>query len=493
MTIKLLLVLVLSGVLVASSQAAAGDSPPTPTPTCPSYNPPDELTLVAGTPQSAKLGTPFDTNLEVAVASSSGCPITTPLAGGAVTFTAPAGGPSGTFAASGSNAVLVGTDASGHARAPMLTANDLPGGYLVTASSSVGSVTFSLVNTASGVAATIVPVSPRSESVAVSKRYSEPLSVRVLDAAGSPVAGASVTFSLGAGAGGGADSGGAAGAAFESGGDQAVVQTDGDGTATSPRVVANGVAGAFTATASVAAVPDPVRFSLHNLAAGALRLRSVGSPSQTATVKTRFPRPLAVKVVDSTGRPLQGLTVTFSLGAAGAGGASTGAGATFAGGATQATATTNATGVARSPRFDAEATAGSFSATASVTGSAHVFAFSLRSRAGAPFTVAAGAAGTQSTLVGTPFAVPLAVTVEDKDANPVAGVPVRFSAPSSGPTGSFVTRHHHVRTVVVRTNAAGVAVAPALVAGRAPGGYAVRASVPGAGAAAFALVNEPRA
>jgi len=491
MTIKLLLVLVLSGVLAASSQAAATDTPPTPS--CPSYNPPNELTLVAGTPQSAKLGTPFDTNLEVALATSSGCPITTPLAGGAVTFTAPAGGPSGTFAASGSNAVLVGTDASGHARAPMLTANNLPGGYLVTASSSFGSVTFSLVNTASGVAATIEPVSQRSESAAVSKRYHDPLSVRVLDAGGGPVAGASVTFSLGGGAGGGSDSGAAAGGSFESGGAQAVVQTDGTGTATSPRVVANGVAGTFTATASVAGVLDPARFSLDNLAAGALRLRSVGSSAQSATVKARFPRPLAVKVVDSAGRPLAGLTVTFSLGATGAaGGASTGAGATFAGGATQATATTNAAGVARSPRFDAEATAGSFSATASVTGSAHVLAFSLRARAGAPSSVVAGAAGTQTTLVGTRFAVPLAVTVEDKDANPVANVPVRFSAPSAGPTGSFVSGHHHVRTVTVRTNAAGVAVAPALVAGRIPGGYAVRASVAHAGAAAFALVNQPR-
>jgi hypothetical protein len=185
--------------------------------------------------------------------------------------------------------------------------------------------------------------------------------------------------------------------------------------------------------------------------------------------------------------------VTFSLGATGAaGGASTGAGATFAGGATQATAATNAAGVARSPRFDAEATAGSFSATASVTGSAHVLAFSLRARAGAPSSVVAGAAGTQTTLVGTRFAVPLAVTVEDKDANPVANVPVRFSAPFAGPTGSFVSRRHHVRTVTVRTNAAGVAVAPALVAGSVAGGYAVRASVTHAGAAAFALVNQPR-
>jgi len=71
-------------------------------------------------------------------------------------------------------------------------------------------------------------------------------------------------------------------------------------------------------------------------------------------------------------------------------------------------------------------------------------------------------------------------------------VPVRFSAPSAGPTGSFVFRLHRVRTVTVRTNAAGVAVAPPLVAGRVAGGYAVRASVPHAGAAAFALVNQPR-
>ena len=64
---------------------------------CPTYNPPNALGLVGGTPQSAKLLTPFANPLEVAVINTNGCPITTPTAGIAVLFAAPGNGPSGTF------------------------------------------------------------------------------------------------------------------------------------------------------------------------------------------------------------------------------------------------------------------------------------------------------------------------------------------------------------------------------------------------------------
>lgn len=488
MTTRLLLVLVLTGVVATTANAAS------PSPSCPSYNPPDELTLSAGTPQSARLGTPFDTNLQVAVAATNGCPLTTPLAGIAVTFAAPSTGPSGTFGASGSNAVLVGTDASGTARASSFTANDLPGGYLVTASSSVGSVTFSLVNTAAGVSASIVPVSPRSQSALVSTRYHDPLRVRVLDADGNPVQGANVTFDLGgAGAGGGNGDVATAGGSFDGGGAQATAQTDGTGTATSPRIVAGAVAGTFTATAAVTGVPDATRFTLHNVAAGAVRIRSVGAAARTAVVNTGYRSALAVQVRDGAGRPLAGVTVTFALAAAGGGaGAAAGAGATFAGGAVQATATTNEHGVARAPRLTANATAGSFTATASVPGAAHALVFPLRNRAGVPSSITAGAGATQSALVDGRFAVPFAVTVDDANGNPVAGVPVRFSAPARGATGAFVAGRRRRRTVTVRTNAAGVAVAPRFVAGPVAGGYAVTASVRGGGATGFALVNQPR-
>jgi hypothetical protein len=113
---------------------------------CPMHNPPTELTLAAGTPQTATLGTPFATNPQVAFTNSNGCPVTTAVAGIPVTFSAPSMGASGLFSASGSNAVTVGSDASGMASAPTFTANYLEGNYTLTASSTYGSVWFSLTN-----------------------------------------------------------------------------------------------------------------------------------------------------------------------------------------------------------------------------------------------------------------------------------------------------------------------------------------------------------
>jgi hypothetical protein len=113
---------------------------------CPASNPPNTLTLVGGTPQSTALGSVFATNLQVAFTNSDGCPVTTALAGLPVTFSAPSVGASGLFAASESSTVTVGSDAAGMVSAPALTAEDIPGSYMVTASSPYGAVSFSLTN-----------------------------------------------------------------------------------------------------------------------------------------------------------------------------------------------------------------------------------------------------------------------------------------------------------------------------------------------------------
>jgi hypothetical protein len=113
---------------------------------CPSPNPPNELTLATGTPQTSTLGSAFATNLQVAFTNSNGCPVTTAIAGIPVTFSAPSAGASGSFSASGSNAVTVGSDAAGMAGAPMFTANYAAGSYTVTASSAYGAVSFALSN-----------------------------------------------------------------------------------------------------------------------------------------------------------------------------------------------------------------------------------------------------------------------------------------------------------------------------------------------------------
>src|SRR5262249_28820886 len=74
------------GPVVAGASAAA--PAPQDTSLCPPYNPPNGLALGGGTPQSAKLGAPFESNLQVALVNTNGCPITTQIAGIAVTFAA---------------------------------------------------------------------------------------------------------------------------------------------------------------------------------------------------------------------------------------------------------------------------------------------------------------------------------------------------------------------------------------------------------------------
>jgi protocatechuate 3,4-dioxygenase beta subunit len=582
---------------------------------CPTSNPPDTLVLAGGTPQTAKLHQAFAEMLQLMLVNSNACPVTTNEAGVSVTFTAPTSGATGTFAASGSNTIKVGTNASGQASAAGFTANGTAGSYTVTASSDYGSVSFSLTNSASGIAAMITGT-PTNESATTGTRYAQPLQATVLDANGSPVENAAVTFTLGSVSGGGGASGGstaAAGASFDGGSAQATETTNAAGVATSPLFTANSTAGAFTATAATAGIIEPVSFALDNLAGKPPTIIALAPAKQSATVGARYRKPLEVKLLDRTGKPLQGLTVAFSLGTnsgAGAGangsggggaagasfaggssqatavtdadgiatsprfsanvsagrytatatttgtseaatfsldnlagkaptitassdmkhsatvgsryakplevrvrdgsgtplqgatvtftlgasggggsGSASASGATFVGGSAQATETTNAAGIATSPHLEANTTAGSFTATATTAGTSNGASFLLHNLPGEPATITAGVAATESTGVGTRFPVRLAVTVSDKDSNPVAGMSVKFTAPARGAGGHFAGKK---RTVTVKTDAKGVAIAPPFVANRTPGGYVVQAST-ARHSAAFALVNQPAA
>jgi adhesin/invasin len=449
-----------AAVLPLSSQANAAG--------CPTSNAPNELVLLGGSPQTAQLGRQFQSNLQVALANTNGCPLTGSLGGTPITFAAPSSGASGTFESSGSNSVTVGADGNGTAVAPAFRANGTAGSYQVTAVSEYGSVRLSLTNTASGVVASLAAAGSTGQVAFVNTPYVEPLQVRVLDANGAPVPGINVTFSLGTGASG-------AGASFAGGGPQATVPTDASGLAASPVFVANGSAGRFTAAASVGELTAVVTFELDNRAA-APRIAADGA-DRTARAHGRY-APLRVQVRDGQGRPFEGATVTFTLPQA-----ATGAGATFAGGAVQATATTDALGRAASPALVANGTAGRFTATASVPGASTQFA--LRNLAGKPVAVAAGSASGQSAHVGARFPIRPAVKVTDADGNPVPNATVTFAAPAHGPGARF-GKHRVVR---VTTGRNGVAVAPPLTANRMPGGYVVTASVRSAHPAAFALVN----
>ena len=91
-----------------------------------------------------------------------------------------------------------------------------------------------------------------------------------------------------------------------------------------------------------------------------------------------------------------------------------------------------------------------------------------------PTGIVATAGTSQSTTVNTAFTTALQVTVSS-GGNPVNGATVTFTAPGSGASGSFSTG----TTATAKTNASGVATAPALTANTQSGAYSVTASVAG--------------
>jgi hypothetical protein len=353
------------GALVAGPgpRADAQSSPSTTTSgaLCPTNNPPNELVLVGGTPQTVKLNTAFASALRVELANTNGCQITSAVTGTAVTFTAPAAGASATFAASGSGTLTVGTDATGSALVQPLTANDTAGSYAVTASCAYGSVSFALTNTAAGMPFKIKPLGPTGATATVAKRYARRLRVKVGTAADRPVAGVTVTFTLGSASGTSASTGnGGAGAVFTGGSARATVVTGPHGIATSPRITANEQVGRLTATATSSATNREGVFHLRNRAGRPATLAAGVGASQSTAARTRFAIALAVTVSDSYGNKVAGARVTFTSPSSGPGGS-------FHGRETTLTIKTNTSGIAVAPPFTANGRAGGYIVTATVS------------------------------------------------------------------------------------------------------------------------------
>jgi hypothetical protein len=397
--------------LAGVSSAAGGESGNDTGANCPTANAPDTMTLVAGTPQTATLGSAYTTGLQVALTNGDGCAVTSGAAGVPVTFTAPSSGASGVFSASGTYTATVGADSSGMVQAPPFTANAIAGGYTVTASSQYGTVTFALTNTAAGTPARLVAISPPRQTATVAHAYRQALAVQVLDGDGYPVAGASVTFTLaastatspcGSGAASG-DGGASADASFAGGTSEASATSNADGVATSPALAADDEAGTFTASAALGSsgggeeahdagsstsVPS-VLFTLVNGAGEPDKLTPGVGETQSTRVGARFPVSLAVTVTDAQGNRVPGALVSFAAPFAGRAEAS----ATFAtraasrsrrsrhgqaarAGTRVARVRTNACGVALAPELTANSQPGGYVVEASA-GHARPAAFAL--------------------------------------------------------------------------------------------------------------------
>ena len=192
----------------------------------------------------------------MALANTNGCPLTTAVAGVPVTFSAPASGASGTFSASGSNSVTVGTTRPAWRRRRCSRQRHRRAATRSPRARHYGTVSFALTNTRSGIAGDDQRGRPARQSAtrrdALTRSRSQ---VRVLDAGRQPVQGASVTFALGAGRrlGRGRRKRRGAGATFADGTTQATETTDANGVATLAALQRERDAGRFTATASTGA------------------------------------------------------------------------------------------------------------------------------------------------------------------------------------------------------------------------------------------------
>jgi len=197
---------------------------------------------------------------------------------------------------------------------------------------------------------------------------------------------------------------------------------------------------------------------------------------QTTTVATTFGTALEAQTIDASGNFATGQPVTFTETDG-----PTGTGASFPNG-NSVTVGSNLDGLAIAPPLTANTVAGTYTVTASWNGNS--VSFVLTNTSDVPASVTAIGGTPQTAVAGSAFGVLLQVLVTDGDGNPVANVPVTFSAPASGPTGTFDAY------TTVPTNGLGIATAPSLTANSSAGNYAVTASVSGGAASTeFDLTN----
>ncbi|MGB9235826.1 MAG: hypothetical protein WCC04_15560 [Terriglobales bacterium] len=321
-------------------------------------------------------------------------------------------------------------------------------------------------------AETIAATSGTPQSAAVGVAFTAPL-VATVTQGGSPVSGATVTFT--------APSSGASGIFTTSGTNTETDTTNSSGVATSSVFTAGTEAGAYMVTAAVAGVSTAANFNLTNLAGAPASVTATSGSGQSAAAGAAFTSPLVATVLDADSNPVSGVTVTFTAPSSGASGTFT----------TSGTNTeqdiTGANGVATSSTFTANSVIGGpYTVTGTVAGVTTPANFNLTNTVPPPLIAPIG--GTpQSAAVGTAFAQPLSAKVT-QDGLDVKGATVTFTAPTSGASGIFATSGTSTEQDVTGTN--GVATSSTFTANTAAGAYTVTAMVSGAlNAANFSMTN----
>ncbi len=387
----------------------------------------------SATTQSAAVGTAVATPPSVKVTDANG----NAVSGVSVTFAVTAGG--------GAIAPLsVTTNASGLATLTSWTLGTTAGANTVTATATglAGSpVTFNATGTA-GAAKNIASNSVTTQSATAGTAVAAAPSVKVTDASGNPVSGVVVAFAVTAGGGAVAP---------------ATVSTNASGIATLTSWTLGTVAGANTATATVAGLTgSPVTFSATGNVGAAALLGIITQPSGATSGQNLTTQPV-IEIRDSNGnRTTSTAAVTASV----------------ASGLSLLTGTTTVNAVnGRATFTDLRLTGlGTVTLQFASTGLTSVTSASVSVTAGAPTTIAANSVTTQSAVAGTAVAAPPSVKVTDLLNNPVSGVSVTFAVTAGG--GS-------VSSTSVTTDANGLATLTSWTLGTVAGANTVTATVNG--------------
>ncbi len=413
---------------------------------------PTQISVSSGSGQSTQISTAFGTALSALVRDASN----NPVSGVTVTFSVPGSGFSATL-----SSLTATTNASGIASVTA-TANTVTGTYNVSATFSGGpAINFSLTNTP-GTAANLSLNAGNNQSATITLNFATNLSILLTDASGNPVPGAVVSFA--------APISGASGLFGAS--STTTATTNASGIATATTFKANAIAGSYTITVTYQLLT--VSFSLTNINPTAIAFN--GGSGQSATITKSFGTQLSAKVTDGGGVGIQGLTVTFTAPSSGASG--------LFGASATTTAVTNASGVATASAFTANATAGSYTVSATVTGVASTADFALTNVN--PAAIALQSGGGQQATISTAYPAQLVARVTDGGGVGVQGLTVTFTAPGSGASGLFGAS----LTTTAVTNASGDATASTFTANGTVGAFNVNATVTGvASPAAFTLNN----
>ncbi len=285
--------------------------------------------------------------------------------------------------------------------------------------------TSATITLTAGRASSIASRSVTSQSTTVSTAVGAPPSVRVLDGAGNPASGITVTFAVTAG--GGSLTG-------------ASQVTDVGGIATVTSWTIGSVVGTNTVTASVTGLSgSPVSFSATGTAGAATTIAINAGNSQSATVHTSVAIAPSVKVTDAGTNAVAGVSVTFAVASGG-------------GSITGASATTNSSGIATLGSWTLGTAAGTNTLTATSGGLTNSpLTFTATGTATAARTLTKNAGDAQNAPAGQAVAVAPQVLVTDSFGNPRSGTSVTFAVASGGgsvnPTSAILTNSSGLATV----------------------------------------------